>query len=185
MLRVWAAVDIAYAVGLRVHPCCTITRLNFRELENFTEYVAARGGVSRINFSRYVPTGRGNDTLDLTDMEWHEVIAQCYELKKRYKSRLEIVTHLAQEILVDDEVLKLPSFIGCQAGRGQGCVTSNGTVFPCVLLPIPIGNIRQTSLRNLWSKSEVIQKLQDRQFLQGYCGDCALKSRCGGCRGSP
>jgi len=190
MLRCWPglyqralqAIDTARNIGLRVHICCTISRINFHELEEFVALVATSMGVSRLNLSRYVPTGRGKDDLDLRNSEWQEVVVQCAHLRKQFRGTLDIVTHLAQTILADDEVRPLPGFVGCQAGRGQGCVTANGTVFPCVLLPIPVGNVRLSPFREVWANSPVIRDLQDRNCLKGACADCAWKERCGGCR---
>ena len=93
-----------------------------------------------------------------------------------------MATHLAQQILVDRQVTGMPGFIGCQAGIGQGCVTANGSVLPCVLLPVPVGNIREKPFVEIWTTSPVIQALQSRQSLQGACGSCFFKDRCGGCR---
>lgn len=146
--RAVATLRRAQQAGLRTHVCCTINRLNLDQLPALTEFVAGIG-VRRLNFSRYVPTGRGTDSLDLSPVEWRRVVEQCADLKKQYRGRLEIVGHLAQEILVDPDVQEMPGFIGCQAGIGQGCVTANGTVYPCVLLPIPVGNIREQSFRDI------------------------------------
>lgn len=179
--RAVRSVQLAQRAGLRTHVCCTINRLNWQTLTELTEYVAGLG-VARLNFSRYVPTGRGTDALDLRPDEWRAAIELCQELRERYSGRLEIVTHLAQQILVDGGVRDLPGFIGCQAGVGQGAVTSNGTLLPCVLLPIPIGNIRQRPFRELWEKSPVIRDLQDRDRLEGRCTDCRVRACCGGCR---
>ncbi len=179
--RVVETLRLALEVGLRTHVCCTINRLNADELEAFTEFVA-RLGVQRINFSRYVPTGRGTDDLDLNAAEWRRVIDLCTRLRDRYRERIEIVTHLAQQILVDDEVSCMAGFIGCQAGVGQGCVTANGTVLPCVLLPVPVGNVRERPFGDVWRTSSIIRGLQRRQSLQGVCGSCRYRSRCGGCR---
>ncbi len=179
--RVLKTIDIARKAGLRVHVCCTINRLNVEELEPFVEMVS-KLAVQRINFSRYVPTGRGTDALDLTAKEWQKVVRLCIELRDQYKGRLEIVTHLAQEILVDDEIANMPAFIGCQAGIGQGAVTANGTVLPCVLLPIPLGNIRHQPFRQIWQDSPLNKTLRDRSNLETKCGSCQLRSRCGGCR---
>ncbi|TPJ54850.1 radical SAM protein [Mesorhizobium sp. B2-6-4] len=179
--RVLISIATARQVGLRVHVCCTINRLNVDHLEAFVERLAGFD-VQRLNFSRYVPTGRGTDSLDLTDDEWRFVIETTSRLKAHYKGRLEIVSHLAQQILVDDEVTEMPGFIGCQAGRGQGCITANGTVLPCVLLPVAVGNVRQATFASIWSTSPIIRSLQDRDNLEGRCGSCAVRSRCGGCR---
>jgi AdoMet-dependent heme synthase len=76
----------------------------------------------------------------------------------------------------------MPAFVGCQAGRGQGCVTANGTILPCVLLPIPLGNIRTAPFADIWQSSPIVKVLQDRGNLEGKCGACSLRARCGGCR---
>jgi radical SAM protein with 4Fe4S-binding SPASM domain len=180
----WRAVNsigTAQAAGLRVHICCTITRLNVHQLESLAEFIAGLS-VRRLNLSRFVPTGRGTAALDLDDSAWHEVAHRIVAIKNRYEGRMEVTTHLAQQILVDPCLLDMPGFVGCQAGMGQGCVTSNGTVLPCVLLPIPIGSIRTKPFVDLWSRSPVIRKLQGRQDLGAPCSTCAFLDRCGGCR---
>jgi radical SAM protein with 4Fe4S-binding SPASM domain len=139
-------------------------------------------GVKRLNLSRFVPTGRGSDLLDPGERAWRSIIERCAALKTKYTGKLEITTHLAQQILVDPEAEGMIAFAGCQAGRGQGCITANGTVLPCVLLPIRVGNIRQTSFREMWTNSPTIRAFQDREQLQGACGTCSLRERCGGCR---
>lgn len=179
--RVLRAIEIAQDAGLRTHVCCTINRLNHHQLEPFVEK-ACELGVRRVNFSRYVPTGRGTDALDLSEAEWKAVIHLCTSLRDQYCGRLEIVTHLAQQILVDPEVVAAPGFVGCQAGIGQGCVTANGTVQPCVLLPIPLGNIRERPFADIWLSSPIVRALQARDELRGVCGRCRFSSRCGGCR---
>jgi AdoMet-dependent heme synthase len=179
--RALQTIRIAQSAGLRVHVCCTINRLNFRDLDAFASVVAGLG-VRRLNFSRFVPTGRGADSLDLDNQSWRFAIEQCARIRARYEPEIEIVSHLAQQILVDKDVADMPGFIGCQAGQAQGCVTANGTVLPCVLLPIPLGNIRDRPFRDIWQTSSIVRAFQERTELGGNCGICALKDRCGGCR---
>lgn len=179
--RAVASIRKAREAGLRVHVCCTITSLNVDSLNSFVESLTFLD-VQRLNFSRYVPTGRGTDVLDLPDARWRNVVEQSVALKKKYRGQLEIVTHLAQQILVDDEVADMPAFIGCQAGRGQGCISANGTVLPCVLLPLPLGNLRNASFQDIWKGSPTVHLLQSRTELQDKCGECYVRDRCGGCR---
>jgi radical SAM protein with 4Fe4S-binding SPASM domain len=179
--RVQNTIDTVAGLGVRVHVCCTITQLNVAELEDFVAFVATRP-VRRINFSRYVSTGRGTGLLDLDDAAWREVMLRCMALRDIYADRLEITTHLAQQILVDPCVADMPGFIGCQAAMGQGCVTATGDVLPCVLLPIRMGNVRQRPFAEIWRDSPVAARLRDRSALGGACGTCVLRDRCGGCR---
>lgn len=173
--------ELARATGLRTHVCCTINRSNASTLEEFCEYIASIG-IDRLNLSRYVPTGRGTQALDLPDEVWQQVAQRCALLRTRYRGRLDIVTHLAQQILVSSEVADMAGFIGCQAGIGQGCVTANGNVLPCVLLPVAVGNVRERPFLDIWCQSPVIRALQERDSLEGACGSCVAKSRCAGCR---
>jgi radical SAM protein with 4Fe4S-binding SPASM domain len=179
--RVLTTIQRADEAGLNVNVCCTINQLNFETLEPFVAFLA-QTKIKRLNLSRFVPTGRGSDFLDPGETAWRGIIERCGELKVAYLGRIEIVTHLAQQILVDHEAKDMPAFAGCQAGRGQGCVTADGTVFPCVLLPIALGNIRQAAFGDVWRNSQMIRALQDRDHLQGECGSCTLRERCGGCR---
>ena len=179
--RVLKTICVAREVGLRVHVCCTVNALNCGSLEAFTDFVAGIG-VKRLNLSRYVPTGRGTAILDPGDGAWRDLIARCAALKVQYVDRLEITTHLAQEVMFDPYVREMPTFSGCQAGRGQGCVTANGTILPCVLLPVAVGNVREGPFRDIWTQSETIRALQDRSSLGGSCVSCSLRERCGGCR---
>lgn len=179
--RAIASIKAAQQAGLRVHVCCTINKFNAHELEELFVFLADMG-IQRINLSRYVPTGRGTSALDLDRDEWKQVILRCLKLRDQYKGTLEVTTHLAQRVLVDQEIQSLPSFIGCQAGIGQGCVTASGKILPCVLLPITIGDIRSGRFRDIWQASPIIKALQNRDNLKGACGACEQRSRCGGCR---
>lgn len=179
--RALRSIAVAREAGVRVHVCFTITRGNVDQIEDLAALVA-RHGVKRLNLSRFVATGRGTAALELPDAAWHDVVLRVQALRERMRPELEVVTHLAQQVLVDDEVARMAAFIGCQAGVAQGCVQADGTVFPCVLLPIAIGNVRTQRFAELWRGSDVIRALRDRSLLQGACGACDHRARCGGCR---
>lgn len=179
--RVVDTIDTVSGLGIRVHVCCTINALNVAQLEEFVAFVATRP-VARINFSRYVPTGRGTGLLDIDDHAWAQVMRRGMALREEYRGRVEVTTHLAQQILLDPCVADMPGFIGCQAARGQGCVTATGQVLPCVLLPLPMGNVRDRPFSQIWLGSPVANRLRDRSQLSGRCGSCDLRERCGGCR---
>jgi radical SAM protein with 4Fe4S-binding SPASM domain len=179
--RVLRTIHIASDAGLRVHVCLTINRLNATRLTEFAHFLCTLP-VSRLNLSRFVPTGRGSQELDLTKDEWHATIVECLRMRRELQGRLEITSHLAQHALIDDDVINNPTFVGCQAGRGQGCVASNGDVFPCVLLPVFLGNIRQNRFVDIWVNSVVNEQLGSRDYLKGECGTCSVREQCGGCR---
>jgi radical SAM protein with 4Fe4S-binding SPASM domain len=64
-------------------------------------------------------------------------------------------------------------------------VNSTGEVTPCVGLNLSIGNIRQTPLAQILSKSRVLKDLKDhRNTIKGPCGTCEKADYCYGCRGA-
>jgi len=71
---------------------------------------------------------------------------------------------------------------GCAAGVSGLTVLPDGTVTPCRRMPVPIGNIRKDSLREIWASSEILNALRDKSRYKGRCGECNKWSACRGCR---
>ncbi len=175
------AIRLGVEGGMKVHVCMTLHRLNYNEVDDVIDN-CLEWGVSRFNLSRFVPTGRGTKFLDLPNDIWKETIENFEERKRSLKGQMEFSTHLAQQILSDPSLSCSGGFIGCQAGIGQACIGPTGAVSPCVMLPVSVGNIRRSSFQNIWTKSEELKLLRDRNNLKGECGTCFMKEKCGGCR---
>ena len=175
------AIKIGIEGGLRVHVCFTLYKMNKDEISEILKQ-SIMLGVKRFNISRFVPTGRGNKSMDMTRSEWEAAVAYCDSLRWNYSDRIEITTHLAQMILSEPALMENDYFAGCQAGRGQGCVGSTGEVSPCVVLPVVIGNIREKPFDEIWQQSPIIESLQNRKDLKGQCMKCSYIEKCGGCR---
>jgi AdoMet-dependent heme synthase len=69
----------------------------------------------------------------------------------------------------------------CIVGKDGMALLPDGTVFPCRRLNIPIGNLLETPLDQLWQQSEVLENIRTKKKLQGKCGTCAILD-CFGCR---
>jgi radical SAM protein with 4Fe4S-binding SPASM domain len=50
------------------------------------------------------------------------------------------------------------------------------------MLPLKIGNIREKSLMEIWTRNPVLLKLRNRENIRGWCGLCSIRDICGGCR---
>ncbi len=176
-----AAIADGIDSGLRTHVCFTAHRGNLAELEAVVD-LAARLGVHLFNLSQFVPVGRGDRDRDLTVAQWREVIEVWQRKRDEYAGRMMFTSHLAQLALVDPQIAGQPGFRGCQAGTGQAAITADGDVLPCVVLPMPVGNIRRQRFMDIWNGSPVLTRMRLRQGLGGLCGSCAMRERCGGCR---
>ena len=71
---------------------------------------------------------------------------------------------------------------GCSAGVSGLTIHPNGEVTPCRRMPIPLGNVRSDSLREIWATSPVLEALRDRGKYKGKCGACSQWANCRGCR---
>jgi radical SAM protein with 4Fe4S-binding SPASM domain len=172
-----AAVQRSVAVGLRTHISFTAMRLNVHHLEEVVRLCIALGA-DGFNLSQFVPTGRGPEEQDLGPTLAREVLLAWLDARRRYPD-LYMSTHFAG--LADLDLRNETCVGGCQAGLGLGCITAEGDVTPCVMLPLSLGNVRNQTFREIWSRSPTVAELQDRQ-LGGACGACEHRARCGGCR---
>lgn len=59
----------------------------------------------------------------------------------------------------------------CSAGRCSLGIDPWGEVRPCMSLPVRLGNIRETSLRQIWENAPALEKLR-RVTMGDVCGTC-------------
>jgi radical SAM protein with 4Fe4S-binding SPASM domain len=71
---------------------------------------------------------------------------------------------------------------GCPAGTHYMGIRPNGDVTPCPYLPVFAGTLRNASLADLWTSSELFNDIRRRTSLGGRCGECEMNGHCGGCR---
>lgn len=188
-------------LGINHAMAVTITKVNMYEVEDLLD-LAESIGVKRVTFFNFIPVGRGkgNLWLDLNPFEREEFLKTIY--KEMSKRKLEIVSTAPQYGRValqlssgknaapthfyvgNDPVVKaLAEFIGgCGAGRIYAGIQPEGTVTPCVFMPIPIGNLREKTFWDLWINTPLFKLLRDKGKLKGHCTICSYKNICGGCR---
>ncbi|HEY5998391.1 MAG TPA: radical SAM protein [bacterium] len=177
-------VDALVAAGLPVTANMTLSRLNVSQVLPLARFVAARG-VPRLGFARIVPAGRGCELREAA-LTAEETGTLYREIAATTVPGLEFVTGdpVASCLLwppAVDPALAVPAG-GCAAGLAGITVLEDGTLLPCRRLPVPIGNIRADSLREVWAASPVLARLRDRAAYRGRCGACPRWAACRGCR---
>lgn len=194
-------------VGLDTCVATTVTKWNLKEIPELIEFVENELKAKKIMFFNFIPTRRGRDIVkqDISPQEREELLKFLYSKLTDKKCKLRVLSTAPQYSRVAREFAKGPAvathftnkkairllsgrtktlteFIGgCGCGRLYAALEPNGDVYPCVFMPIKIGNIREQKLRDIWDNSEVLKKLRDRDKLKG-CGTCPDKYICGGCR---
>jgi AdoMet-dependent heme synthase len=67
-------------------------------------------------------------------------------------------------------------------GKGFVFISHVGNVYPSGFLPIHAGNIRETSLSDIYRNAPIFKALRNTGRLEGKCGACEYKEICGGSR---
>ncbi len=199
--RAVKALENAVELGISHGMATIMSKETLQEIDDILD-LAENIGVERVIFFNFVPTGRatGIADIDLTPEEREEFMKILYrEMERR---RLEILTTAPQYARVtllmsggeevtpahfyigkNNAVRVLAEFIGgCGAGRIYAGLEPDGTVVPCVFLPIPVGNVRNRDFYDIWNNSRIFNILRDRDSFTGNCGKCPYKYICGGCR---
>lgn len=70
----------------------------------------------------------------------------------------------------------------CGAGITNFSITPDGTVFPCVSLKIPLGNVHNSNLNEIWNgpHRKKIKEMLKRKYLKD-CSQCHLSKACSFC----
>jgi radical SAM protein with 4Fe4S-binding SPASM domain len=67
-------------------------------------------------------------------------------------------------------------------GNGFLFVDHVGNICPSGFLPMPRGNVRTASLRDVYCDDEAFRRLRNADLLRGKCGRCEFREVCGGSR---
>lgn len=70
---------------------------------------------------------------------------------------------------------------GTRDGKGIVFVAHDGEVYPAGFLPLPLGNVRETSLVEIYRESPLLRDIRAARF-HGRCGTCEYRDLCGGSR---
>ena len=147
--------------------------------------LASALGAQKLGFSRLVPSGGGKQLISrmLSRTAVEDLYREIFSLNT---GDLKIVTGdpVASQYRSPDQAAYDSSVTsgGCAAGVSGLTIMPDGTVTPCRRLPIPIGNVKTDSLREIWASSDVLNSIRDKALYQGKCRDCRRWALCRGCR---
>ena len=159
----------------------TVMRRNFRSLLSLIR-LCQDLGVDGLIIERFIPLGKGREIMDevLDKGEWKELVETLLDFFSMEIEGHSFSPYQAFQISFHGEE---PELLGapCVIGRDGLCIMPEGNVFPCRRFPISIGNLLNDSLKTIWEKSEILEKLGRKENLKGKCGNCEVKE-CRGCR---
>ncbi len=159
----------------------TVMKSNFRNLPALIQ-LCQDLGVDGLILERFIPLGRGSEIPDqiLERDQWKQLVETLLEFFSMGADEHNVLPYQAFQVIFrgnETELLGAP----CIIGRDGLCIMPEGTVFPCRRFPVCIGSLLNNSLKQIWEKSEILEKLRVKENLKGQCGRCELKD-CRGCR---
>ena len=168
--------------GVLVQVNTTLTQQNYGQIDDIMTLVEDIG-VENFHLFFLVPTGRGAKMADISPAMYESMIKNTFA--KTIKHKLNVRPSCAPQFMRIAKAMDLDMkqwIRGCIAGMYYCRIYPNGDVTPCPYLPVRLGNIRETSFKNIWFNSPIFKNLRNPACLKGKCGECSYKTVCGGCR---
>ncbi len=205
------AIGWAHEAKLPLQVNTVISQHNFDDVDRLIELIQKLGIVFWEVFF-LVPVGRGAQIPGLSAEQYEEVFAKLYPLARNAPFVLKVTEaphfrryfyeQRLQEEGMDPRNLnwngdKLPPELvritgpagtighspqAVNAGKGFVFVAYNGELYPSGFLPVSVGNVRNTSLAQIYRDSPLLHALRNPDRLKGRCGTCEYRYLCGGSR---
>jgi radical SAM protein with 4Fe4S-binding SPASM domain len=166
--------------GVPVQISFTAHRGNFREFPAVAR-LACDLKVNRLWSDRLIPSGAALDphmeSLTPTEArEYFEVMrAARQEAPNRWLCRTEVALQRALQFLAGHG-----QPYRCTAGESLLALLPNGDLLPCRRLPVLVGNVQETSLRDIYLGSPFLRALREPELNVKGCGGCTFRHACRG-----
>ncbi len=159
----------------------TVMKRNYESLPSLLS-LGQELGVDGLILERFIPWGKGKEIQGevLNREQWRDVTKMLLHFVSNEGEEDPFLPFQAFQIKFGGEG---PELLGapCVMGVDGLCVMPEGEVFPCRRFPISIGNLLVQPLKEIWEKSEILERVRRKENLKGNCGSCEIKG-CRGCR---
>lgn len=183
----------ARAAGLPIQVNTLVTDETLADLPAVYELLLGMD-IMRWSLFMLITTGRGSALREVTPGESEKLNAWLFarSLEAPFQVKTTEATHYRRLAVremqargMDQEAILRTSVgrgFGIRDGNGIVFINHDGTVNPSGFLPIPLGNVRQASIVDLYRDHPTMRALRDPEGFKGRCGRCEFSRVCGGSR---
>ena len=183
----------ARAAGLPIQVNTLVTDETLSDLPAIYELMKTMD-ILRWSLFMLITTGRGSDLREVTPADSERLNAWLFGLSgtSSFQIKTTEATHYRRFAIkamqaagMDGEAIAKTSVgrgFGVRDGNGIVFVSHDGTVNPSGFLPIPLGNVRDASIVDLYRDHPVMRSLREPESFKGRCGICEYARVCGGSR---
>ena len=165
--------------AIHIHFAATVTKLNHKKILTLADLLLTYD--IPLALRRFIPIGQGADIQEslLNPTELRDFWRQARRLNEKYKKRifltkgpictssLQALDHPTESqsscVVLDKQIIT---------------IMPNGDVYPCRLLPIRIGNVKEQSLSEMYEGP--YNKFTDVTQQSNECQSCAVFGKCRG-----
>jgi len=180
--------------GISVNIMFTLQRRNVEDIPSIIDLAVAEG-ISFLTIERFVPTGSGariNDEL-LSPEKIKKTFGYISERAEQEINRGGLTSISRSRplwVMCNSNTgfrsgdMSIKDTVGgiCSIGLDGLCILPDATVLACRRLPIPIGNLKEDSIENIWFTSDLLWQIREKRNIKGKCNSCDLVFQCSGCR---
>ncbi len=153
------AVRLLKSADITTFVCMTLTRPAVHEVVDYFD-LARELGVDKVGIFHFINLGRGAmhaQELRLDSLEYAKLINDLERRPFEWKRSISLFTHdfsIAQAMNSGNpHDRNLSVTTRCQAAKSLCYIDPVGDVFSCLALRLRFGNVRESSLRSLWSSA--------------------------------
>jgi AdoMet-dependent heme synthase len=183
----------ARAAGLPIQVNTLVTDETLADLPAIYELMLTMD-IMRWSLFMLITTGRGSALREVSPADSERLNAWAFGLSRTapFQVKTTEATHYRRLAIrqmqaagMDAEAILKTSVgrgFGIRDGNGIVFINHDGTVNPSGFLPIPLGNVRQASIVDLYRDHPVMRALREPEAFKGRCGICEYARVCGGSR---
>lgn len=188
-----AALDAAAEAGLPVQVNTLVTANTAADLPATYELLSQHH-LMQWSLFFLISIGRGTELTELPPGEAERWLLWAAQINREATFRVKTTEAMHYRRLVAAPLLRagktraevekhpMSRAFGIRDGNGIVFISNLGEVTPSGFLPISVGNIKDTSLVQLYRDDPLMRSLRDPAQFKGRCGVCEFRDWCGGSR---
>ncbi len=188
-----AALDIAAEAGLPVQVNTLVTAATAADLPAVFELLS-KHTLMQWSLFFLISIGRGSELTELEPGDAEKTLIWAQQVARGANFRVKTTEAMHYRRLVAAPLLRagktwaeleahpMARAFGIRDGNGIVFISNTGEVCPSGFLPAVVGNVKDTSLVELYRDTELMRSLRDPDQFKGRCGVCEYRNWCGGSR---
>lgn len=187
------ALDTAAEAGLSVQVNTLVTDTTAADLPAVYELLS-RHTLMQWSLFFLISIGRGSELTELSPGEAERWLLWAQRTGRGAAFRIKTTEAMHYRRLLGGALLRagkswaeveqhpMSRAFGIRDGNGIVFISCLGDVSPSGFLPITVGNVKDTSLVELYRNTDLMRSLRDPDQFKGRCGVCEYRTWCGGSR---